>query len=350
MRRFFSDLALPLLRALPAERAHRAAIRALELLPPRTPAPRRAALAVDAFGLSFPNPLGLAAGFDKNAEAVDGALALGFGFIEVGSLTPRPQVGNPQPRLFRLGEDQAIINRMGLNNCGYAAALERLRRRERRGVVGVNIGPNKDSADRGGDYVAGVKAFADVADYLAINVSSPNTPGLRDLQQGDALDSLIARVIDARDAAQTRTPLLVKIAPDITLGELDAIVAVARARRVDGMIVSNTTVARPQTLRSGNAKEAGGLSGRPLFAPSTALLRQTFRRVERQFPLIGAGGVEDADTAIAKIEAGADLVQIYTGFIMRGPRVIDAILDGLAARVKARGAASIGALVGTAAG
>ena len=348
MRRALGDLAAPLLRAMPAERAHRAAIRALALLPAGAPAPRAPSLAVDAFGLAFPNPLGLAAGFDKNAEAVDGALALGFGFIEVGSLTPRPQEGNPQPRLFRLGEDGAIINRMGLNNCGHAAALERLKRRKKHGIVGVNIGPNKDSADRGADYVAGVKAFADLADYLAINVSSPNTPGLRDLQQGDALDALIARVIDARDAAQKRAPLLVKIAPDVTLAELDAIVAVARARRVDGMIVSNTTLARPQSLRSGSANEAGGLSGRPLFAPSTALLRQTYLRVERQFPLVGVGGVEDAETAMAKIEAGASLVQIYTGFIMRGPRVIDDVLDGLAARVTARGASSIGALVGAA--
>jgi dihydroorotate dehydrogenase len=349
VRRTLSDLALPLLRALPPERAHRAAIRALALMPASAPAPSDPALMVEAFGLKFPNPVGLAAGFDKNAEAVDGALSLGFGFVEVGTLTPKPQAGNPQPRLFRLDEDQAIINRMGFNNCGHAEAFARLARRKRRGIVGVNIGPNKDASDRVADFVAGVTAFAEVADYLTINISSPNTPGLRDLQQGEALDALIARVIDAREAGPKRPPLLVKIAPDVTLPELDAIVAVARKRRVDGMIVSNTTLARPASLRGGHAKEAGGLSGRPLFEASTALLGETFRRVERQFPLIGVGGIEDADTAMAKIEAGASLVQIYTGFVLRGPRVIDSILDGLAARVRARGAASIGALVGTAA-
>jgi len=349
VRRVLGDLALPLLRALAPERAHRAAIRALALMPASAPAQSDPALAVEAFGLKFPNPLGLAAGFDKNAEAVDGALSLGFGFVEVGTLTPRPQAGNPQPRLFRLDEDQAIVNRMGFNNCGHSDALARLARRKGRAIVGVNIGPNKDASDRTADFVAGVKTFADVADYLTINISSPNTPGLRDLQQGEALDALIARVIDARDAGRSRPPLLVKIAPDVTLAELDAIVAVARKRRIDGMIVSNTTLARPANLQSRHANETGGLSGRPLFEASTALLAQTFRRVERQFPLIGVGGIEDADTAMAKIEAGASLVQIYTGFVMRGARVIDDILEGLAERVKARGVGSIGALVGTAA-
>ena len=349
MRRVLGDLALPLLRALPPERAHRLAIRALALSPQAAPRQNDPSLAVEAFGLNFPNPVGLAAGFDKNAEAADGALSLGFGFVEVGTLTPRPQSGNPQPRLFRLDEDSAIVNRMGFNNCGHAEALARLARRKGRGIVGVNIGPNKDASDRVADFVAGVKTFADVADYLTINISSPNTPGLRDLQQGDALDALIARVIDARESGKQRPPLLVKIAPDVTLAELDALVGVARKRRVDGMIVSNTTLARPASLRSGHAKESGGLSGRPLFDASTAMLAETFRRVERQFPLIGVGGIEDADTAMAKIAAGASLVQIYTGFIVRGPRVIDAILVGMAERVKALGAASLGALVGSAA-
>jgi dihydroorotate dehydrogenase len=360
------DLARPLLHRLDAEDAHRATIAALKLLPPRQPEKDDPRLAVSAFGLDFPNPVGLAAGFDKNAEIPDAMLGFGFGFVEVGTLTPRAQPGNPRPRAFRLREDGGVVNRYGFNNDGHAPALERLTRRLVRhcerseaiqgrphgsgllrqycevgyarlrekarndvGVVGVNIGANKDAADRVADYVAGVKAFADVASYFTINVSSPNTPGLRDLQEPEALSELLARVIEARDAAPARRPVLLKIAPDLTLDQLDGIARIARARRIDGMIVSNTTVSRPDTLRSPLAKEGGGLSGKPLFPLSTYMLAQTYLRVEGQFPLIGVGGIDSAETALAKIEAGATLVQLYSALAYEGPGLVSRIKRGL---------------------
>ena len=347
MMNALGDLVRPWLARLPAEDAHRAAIAALKWAP-RLPQPAPdPALAVSAFGLSFPHPLGLAAGFDKSAEVPDSLLALGFGFVEIGTLTPRPQAGNPKPRLFRLTPDAAIINRMGFNNDGYARALARLSARTRVGVVGVNIGPNKDAADRVADYVEGIKTFASVADYFTINISSPNTVGLRDLQRREALDELVARVIEARDATAPQRPVLVKIAPDLDLIALDDIVGVAIARRADGLIVSNTTLARSETLLSREAGESGGLSGRPLFTASTKLLARAYLRCEGALPLIGVGGVEDAQTALAKIEAGASLVQIYTGFIFRGPGVVTQIVSGLAQEVRARGLSHIGQLVGT---
>jgi dihydroorotate dehydrogenase len=335
----------PLLKRLPPEAAHRAAILGLKLAPPpaRLPDPR---LAVSAFGLRFPNPLGLAAGFDKNAEVPGAMLRLGFGFVEVGTLTPRPQPGNACPRLFRLREDGAVINRFGFNNEGYDRARARLQRRPE-GLVGVNVGANKDAADRIADYALGVKTFAPVADYLAINVSSPNTPGLRDLQRRDALDALVARVVEASEATAPRRPLLVKIAPDLDERELDDIVAIALTRRVDGLIVSNTTVSRPPTLRSRHRGETGGLSGRPLFAPSTRLLAQACLKVGGAIALIGCGGIEDAETALAKIEAGADLVQLYTSLALKGVGVVAEVLEGLARTVEARGVASVAALTGT---
>ncbi|MGJ0504453.1 MAG: quinone-dependent dihydroorotate dehydrogenase [Methylocystis sp.] len=322
-------IASPLLRLLEAETAHRATIAALKLLPARAPKPDDARLAVSAFGIDFPNPIGLAAGFDKNAEVPDAMLGFGFGFVEVGTLTPRAQPGNARPRAFRLVEDHAVINRYGFNNDGHAPALARLSKRDPRGVVGVNIGANKDAADRVADYVAGVRAFAEVASYFTINVSSPNTPGLRDLQEPEALSELLARVIDARDGARMRRPLLLKIAPDLSLAQLDGIVRVARDRRIDGMIVSNTTISRPTTLRSLFAKESGGLSGAPLFDLSTRMLAQTFLRVEGQFPLIGVGGVDSAEAALAKIEAGATLVQLYSALVYEGPALVARIKRGL---------------------
>ncbi|MFZ1964285.1 MAG: quinone-dependent dihydroorotate dehydrogenase [Roseiarcus sp.] len=346
MMRALGALARPVLWRLPPEIAHRASIAALEFAPlprPRPPDPR---LATSVFGLEFPNPLGLAAGFDKNAEVVRALLALGFGHVEAGTLTPRPQAGNPRPRMFRLKADGALVNRCGFNNQGYEAARARLAASKVEGVVGVNIGPNKDAADRLADFALGVKTFAPFASYLAINVSSPNTPALRDLQRRDALDELAARVVEARDEAAPRRPVLIKIAPDLDLRGLDDVVAVCTARGIDGLIVANTTVARPPSLCDVHAREAGGLSGRPLFAPSTRMLARAFLRCGGALPLIGCGGVEDAESALAKIEAGASLVQIYTGMIYRGPGLIDEILDGLSRASAARGAASLADLVG----
>ena len=336
----------PLVKRLPPETAHRAAILGLKLAPSWSTSRPDPRLAVSALGLRFPNPLGLAAGFDKNAEVSGPMLRLGFGFVEVGTLTPRPQPGNAHPRLFRLREDAAVINRFGFNNSGYDKAQVRLARRPA-GLIGVNVGANKDAADRIADYVLGVKTFASVADYLAINVSSPNTPGLRDLQRREALDALIARIVEARDGCATRRPLLIKIAPDLEERELDDVVAVALARRIDGLIVSNTTVARPATLRSAHRGEAGGLSGRPLFAPSTRLLAQAYLRLGGAIALIGCGGVEDPATALAKVEAGANLVQLYTSLALKGVGVVAEILDGLTRMVEARGVASLSALTGT---
>ncbi len=334
------------LRCLDAEDAHRTTIAALKLLPPRAPAQDDPRLAVSAFGLSFPNPVGLAAGFDKDAEVADAMLGFGFGFVEVGTLTPLAQPGNARPRAFRLSEDRGVINRYGFNNGGHSPALARLRARQgREGIVGVNVGSNKDASDRIADYVAGVRAFADVANYFTINISSPNTPGLRDLQEPSALADLLARVIDARDASPTRRPVLLKIAPDLELAQLDGIVRVARNARIDGMIVSNTTISRPATLRSSLATEGGGLSGAPLFDLSTQMLAQTFLRVEKQFPLIGVGGIDSAEKALAKIEAGATLVQLYSALVYEGPGLVTRIKRGLLERLE-REDLALSALVG----
>lgn len=325
-------LALPLMRMLDPERAHGLALAALKLLPARASTDDER-LAVQAFGLKFANPLGLAAGLDKNAEAVDAAFRLGFGFTEIGTVTPRPQAGNARPRLFRLDADQAVVNRLGFNNDGAEAASARLAARAGRGgIVGVNIGANRDSPDRGADYVALVTAFAPLASYLTVNVSSPNTPGLRDLQQASALDDLLARVLAARDAAakaKPPIPVLIKIAPDLTLADLDDLVGVARRRAVDGMIVGNTTTSRPATLRDAQAYEQGGLSGRPLFSLSTRMLAETFVRVEGRFPLIGVGGIDSGAAAFTKIKAGATLIQLYTGLVFRGLGLVSGVKSDL---------------------
>ncbi len=328
-------LARPLLHALDPERAHDLTLRALAALPLPAPAKDDPRLAVDAFGLRFSNPIGLAAGFDKNGTIAHKAGALGFGFTEVGTLTPLAQPGNPKPRLFRLADDKAVINRFGFNNQGHAQALALLRKGP--AVLGVNVGANKDAADRVADYVAGIRAFVGIADYFTINVSSPNTPGLRDLQKPDALDELLARVLDARDAKAEmfgRRPVLLKIAPDLALSDLDGIVRVARDRRIDGMIISNTTISRPPAIAAHRrGGEVGGLSGRPLFELSTRMLAATFVRVERQFPLVGVGGVDSADTAFAKLEAGATLVQLYSALVYEGPGLVDRIKRGLLDRL-----------------
>ena len=328
------DLFQPFLRLVDPEEAHRAALAALKLVPLPRPAADDPRLAIRAFGLSFSNPIGLAAGFDKNAEVPDAVLRLGFGFVEVGGVTPQPQPGNPRPRLFRLDADAAVINRLGFNSEGIDAVRRRLARRAGApGIVGVNAGANKDAADRTADYVACIEALAPLAAFVTVNVSSPNTPGLRDLQQASALDDLLARVIDAREraaAAGKRTPVLLKIAPDLVLGDLDDAVAIARRRRIDGMVVGNTTVTRPPSLReSAKAGEPGGLSGRPLFALSTRMLAETYVRAEGAFPLIGVGGVDSGAAAFAKVKAGASLVQLYTGLIFRGVGLIGAIKNDL---------------------
>jgi dihydroorotate dehydrogenase len=346
-------LARPVLFALEPERAHRATIAVLKVLPLVPCAKSDPRLAVTAFGLDFPNPVGMAAGFDKGGEVADRLLRLGFGHVEVGTITPRPQPGNPAPRLFRLVDDKAVINRLGFNSEGHAAVHRRLARRRGAGIVGVNIGANKASADRVADYVEGIAAFADVASYFTVNISSPNTPGLRDLQQPAALDDLIARVLDARDLCAEghgRKPVLLKIAPDLGLADLDDIVRICRARRIDGMIVSNTTVTRPQGLADNVlASQEGGLSGRPLFALATRMLAATYLRVESQFPLVGVGGIDGSDAAFAKIEAGASLLQLYSALVFEGPGLLGAILRGLSARLAARGCATITEATGAAA-
>ncbi len=346
-----SQLTRPLLFGLEPETAHRASVMALKYLPLPSPPAADPRLAVEAFGLAFPHPVGIAAGFDKGAEVVDPLLRLGFGFIEVGTITPRPQPGNPRPRVFRLTEDEAVINRLGFNSEGHAAPHARLRaRRKGIGIVGINVGANKESTDRAADYVTGIEVFADVASYFTVNISSPNTPGLRDLQQATALDDLLARVLDARDrVAQMhgRKPILVKIAPDLAEADLDDIVRVARARAIDGLIVSNTTLARPASLRETMlAKEAGGLSGKPLFDASTRVLAQVFERVEKQFPLIGVGGIDGVDAAFAKLEAGASLLQLYSAMVFKGPGLPGDITRGLAERMTREGLESLSGVIG----
>ncbi len=345
------SLVRPALHALDAEQAHDATIAALKYLPLPPPKADPACLRVQAFGLDFPNPVGVAAGFDKNAEVPDALMRLGCGFSEIGTVTPLPQQGNPRPRLFRLSRDQAVINRFGFNNQGHAAVLQRLEaRRHRGGLVGVNIGANKDATDRTADYVSGIKTFLAVADYFVVNISSPNTPGLRDLQHEAALDDLLGRVVDERDAGAEhfgRRPVLLKIAPDLGLNDLDHLVQIARKHRIDGMIVTNTTLSRPASLQDKALMgEAGGLSGKPLFALSTRILAETFQRVEGQFPLIGVGGIDSAEAAIAKIEAGASLIQLYSALVYHGPALVGAIKQGLEHHLEAQGLSHVGQMVG----
>ena len=349
----FLDLAARLLRLLPAETAHRLTLRALAALPVGWIASGSEEaweedhiLATRVFGLDFPNPIGLAAGFDKNAEAFAHMPGLGFGFAEIGSVTPRPQSGNPRPRLFRLAEDQAIVNRMGFNNDGLGLVQARLRGRDPsvQGILGANLGKNKDSDDAVLDYVAGVRALAPLADYLVVNVSSPNTPGLRALQGREPLAALLAAVRAARGGL--RPPLLLKIAPDLTGADKADIAEVALAGGVDGLIVSNTTIARPVGLASPAAAQAGGLSGRPLFAPSTAVLADMYRLTGGSLPLIGVGGIASAEDAYAKIRAGASLLQLYTALVYEGPGLVARIKRGLAQHLRADGFASLAEAVG----
>ncbi|MDO6416677.1 quinone-dependent dihydroorotate dehydrogenase [Sphingomonas sp. BIUV-7] len=336
-------LVRPILFALDAERAHRLTIEGLKLLPrlaAATPDPR---LATRVAGLDFPTPVGLAAGVDKDAEVPDAFLSLGFGFVEIGTLTPLPQAGNPKPRLFRLAEDRAVINRMGFNNGGQAAALARLAKRPRRGIVGVNVGANKDAADRIADYATGIAAMAPVADYLTINISSPNTPGLRALQEASALDDLLAGAMAARPAGGP--PIFLKVAPDLAPADIDAIARVCLDRHVDALIVSNTTITR-DGLGSAHAGEAGGLSGAPLQALALERLRDFRNATGGALPLIAAGGIASGEDAFARIRAGASLVQLYTALVYEGPLLARRIASELSALLKRDGFANVGEAVG----
>ena len=332
----------PLIFTLDAERAHRATIAALKLLPRGAPS-FDPILNSTVAGVRFPSPIGLAAGFDKDGEVPDAMLSLGFGFVEVGTLTPLPQGGNPTPRLFRLAEDRAVINRMGFNNRGQADALERLARRRRTGVVGVNIGANKDSADRIADYALGVRTMGSVADYLTVNISSPNTPGLRDLQAGGELAELLAAVRDAREVGGP--PVFLKVAPDLAAGDHERIVRAAVEGGVDALIVANTTVSRP-TLSSRHKGQAGGLSGAPLATLALAQLR-AFRSTGATLPLIAAGGIASAEDALARIRAGASLVQLYSALVYEGPGLARRMADGLAAVLERDGFRNIAEAVGS---
>ena len=336
----------PLAFALDAERAHRLTIRALRVMPKRRAPDFPKSLRTTVAGLDFKSPIGLAAGFDKDAEVPERMLGLGFGFVEIGTVTPQPQPGNPRPRLFRLAEDRAVINRLGFNNRGEVAAFERLQRCSRlRGPIGVNIGANKDSSDRIADYVRGVQAMEEVAHYLTINVSSPNTPGLRGLQDEGALEELLAAVAEAR--LRPGVPIFLKVAPDFRDGDPKRIVRAAIDHKIDGLIVANTTVSRPP-LKSKHGGEAGGLSGAPLKPLALDALRKFRSASGGEIPLIGVGGIADAGDAWERIRAGASLVQLYTAMVYEGPGIARSIADGLADRLKRAGFASVAEAVGTA--
>jgi dihydroorotate dehydrogenase len=335
-----------LLLALPPERAHDIALKSLELgLYPRADSPDDKRLAQRLFGLDFPNPVGMAPGFDKDARVPRELLGMGFGFVEVGTLTPRAQSGNPPPRMFRSLADRAVINRLGFNNEGQAAALGRLRDRPK-GIVGVNLGAGRDSTDRIADYVEGIQRMADVASYLTINISSPNTPGLRDLQAPEALDTLLERVQEARAALARKPPLLVKLAPDLADEDVPEVARVILDNAADGIIVSNTTLARDGLRDQSFARETGGLSGRPLFARSTRMLARVYQLTQGKVPLIGVGGIDSGEAALAKIEAGAFLLQLYTGLVFEGPELLDHIKQTLLAAMEKAGADRLAPLVG----
>jgi dihydroorotate dehydrogenase len=348
------QLARPALFMLAPEDAHETTLKTLEAgAYIRDSAPADPRLAVSFGGLTVPNPVGIAAGFDKDARAPDACLGLGCGFAEIGTVTPKAQDGNPRPRVFRLVHDQGLINRLGFNNGGHGAALARLRARTQAGgVVGVNIGANKDTTDRAADYVLGLEAFYDVASYFTVNISSPNTPGLRDLQAPAALEELLGRVMASREAlmaqtpAKRRVPVVVKISPDIAEADLPAIVARLEQHAVDAIAVSNTTLSRARLSPSRDMTESGGLSGRPIFQRSTITLARVYRLSGGRIPLIGIGGIDSGETALHKIEAGATLLQLYTGLIYEGPGLISRIKRHLSTAVGHAGVASISALTG----
>jgi dihydroorotate dehydrogenase len=346
MMGLYPRIVRPLLFSMDAERAHSVSVRALSTgLAPRARIANDPRLAVTISELTFPNPVGMAAGYDKNAEVPDALLRLGFGFVEVGTITPVPQPGNAKPRIFRLVEDRAVVNRFGFNSAGHAVAFDRLVRRQTRpGVVGINIGANKDSSNRVQDYVLGVRKFYPLASYFCVNISSPNTQGLRDLQARQSLAELLIAIKLERANGKARhkrdVPVFLKIAPDLTENDLDDIADEVLANGIDGIIVSNTTLFRTG-LASPQRNESGGMSGAPLFERSTIVLAKMRQRVGNRLALIGVGGVDSTEAALAKIEAGADLVQLYTGLIYEGPGLPTKIIKGLSAAVTKSGAVSI---------
>jgi dihydroorotate dehydrogenase len=308
---------------LDPETAHEASLRALEAgVHPRQARPDDPRLAQSLFGLTFPNPIGIAAGYDKDARVYNPLFSMGFGFAEAGTVTPEPQTGNPRPRVFRLMRERAIINRLGFNNAGHAAALVRLASRPPKGILGINIGANRESADPIADYAAGVHAFGPLVSYLTINISSPNTPGLRGLQAPGRLDVLLGAVMEARASLPRSVPLLVKLAPDLQDGEVEPVIACLLAHKADGAILTNTTLSREGVPPASHRGEGGGLSGRPLFASSTRLLAKCYLASQGKLPLIGAGGIDSPAAAIAKIRAGASLIQLYTGLVYEGARLL----------------------------
>ncbi|MFS8035822.1 quinone-dependent dihydroorotate dehydrogenase [Xanthobacter sp. AM11] len=347
-------LVRPLFRFVSPERAHALVIRAMRSgMVPDLAGEDDPVLATRVWGIPFPNPIGLAAGFDKHCEVADAVLRLGFGFVEAGTVTPRPQPGNPMPRLFRLDEDEAVINRFGFNSEGLAPFVYRLGKRRgagATGIVGANVGKNKESEDALEDYAAGVAATCRLADYIVCNISSPNTPGLRALQASAEMEALLAHVLHVRNASipdpLSRPPLLVKVAPDLDDSALASVAQVAIGSGVDGIIMGNTTLARPAELKSPHRGEAGGLSGRPLMVPSTERLAALRRMVGTRMPLVGAGGVSCGADAYAKIRAGASLVQLYSALVFHGPGLVGRIKSDLAARLKADGFASVADAVG----
>ncbi len=348
----FYRLLWPLLSRLEPEAAHRVALLSLKSgvagLLYRSP-PDDTVLRTHVWGRTFPNPIGLAPGFDKNAEVVGHMPTLGFGFAEIGGVTPLPQPGNPKPRLFRLAEDKAIINRLGFNSQGVvevAARLGQLRRHDRDSIIGVNLGKNKESPDAAADYVAGVKAFANLVNFIVINVSSPNTPGLRALQDVDSLVTLTRAVREAREQTGSHAPLLFKIAPDLDISDTADICRVALAEKMDGIVISNTTIARPDSLQSSHAREIGGLSGAPLFGPSTQMLREVYALTEGALPIIGVGGVSNAEQAYEKIRGGASLVQLYSAMVYEGPGIVTKIKQGLAKLLRRDGFNSVTQAIG----
>lgn len=346
------DVLRPILFSLGPELAHSLTLKGLSLGSRLLPSSNHddSRLAVEALGLNFSNPLGMAAGFDKNGEVPDALLKLGFGFTEIGTVTPEPQIGNPKPRVFRLIKDQALINRLGFNNNGQKRLVDRLEQRSqvkngsrRIGVIGVNLGANKESFDRILDYGAGAKVLSPYADYLVVNVSSPNTPNLRGLQSAEALSAIINQV---RSSMVKEVPVLVKIAPDLSKNEIDEIAEIARITSVDGIIVSNTTIERPKNIQDHHKNEEGGLSGNPLFEPSTRVLSQLYQLTKGQTTLIGVGGVSSAEDVLKKIRSGASLVQLYTALVYKGPGLIKKIKHDLVELLERDGLQNISSAIG----